>query len=623
MQGQGSNLIFVDFAKKGAEVLEKSSFPRVHKRVVEAARSGDHQRLSELADAHASVSQMPNAERRAVAEAHVKASLHHAGRGDWARSKAHYFMAEAHDRHVRSQSNKALSSAGVEKAADKLPGGRADDKSSDDFDEGSLREGAKHEKEHTDDPALAREIAMDHLAEDPRYYEKLKQVEKADSPSMQALARASNKAYYDGYRARSGAALPSAVRDAAMKHVASGGQRSHDDHMTAAHEHSGLATQHRSSARGIAHEAMASVHTTHASRATKSVNVEKAGGAGSRGGVIHHFTAGGRPIYVAQVQRDEERRKEHEDRRKDHDRAKQAKRVQREAELAARKKRKRRRRPDTHEERRLLEHDRREKQKHVKRKSEAVFVYFHKADMTLPKHVLSLTRHAVSSDGDHTSGITTTAAETAAMGHVRSAMGHLSAKEHEAHAEAHDKAAEYHRLRGNKTRAAAHEHMAFAHEVASWKGSKKALVDDYFLVLKAEDDVVRRGKANASANKLSLLRVHEAALRHHIDKEMHGSGSMQATRSALAAQKVARAHVASLAHLDEETHGRIAQQHQEWGMQAAGAGNEHVQTAHKLLEQEHGKMAGAFKPAPPERAVAAPKAGGSSGPSAATKKVKK
>ena len=32
--------------------------------------------------------------------------------------------------------------------------------------------------EHTDDPDLAREIAMDHLTEDPDYYTKLEKVEK-------------------------------------------------------------------------------------------------------------------------------------------------------------------------------------------------------------------------------------------------------------------------------------------------------------------------------------------------------------------------------------------------------------------------------------------------------------
>jgi len=65
---------------------------------------------------------------------------------------------------------------------DRLSGGRADRRQPRDFDKTQLRMGAKHELEHTNDPTLAREIAMDHLAEDPKYYTKLKQVE---NPSAQ------------------------------------------------------------------------------------------------------------------------------------------------------------------------------------------------------------------------------------------------------------------------------------------------------------------------------------------------------------------------------------------------------------------------------------------------------
>jgi len=38
--------------------------------------------------------------------------------------------------------------------------------------------GIKVEMEHTKDRAIAREIALDHLTEDPKYYSKLKKVEK-------------------------------------------------------------------------------------------------------------------------------------------------------------------------------------------------------------------------------------------------------------------------------------------------------------------------------------------------------------------------------------------------------------------------------------------------------------
>lgn len=61
---------------------------------------------------------------------------------------------------------------------DKLHGGLADDMTPKDFDEEALEKGIEFELEHTSDRALAKEIAMDHLTEDPRYYEKLARIEK-------------------------------------------------------------------------------------------------------------------------------------------------------------------------------------------------------------------------------------------------------------------------------------------------------------------------------------------------------------------------------------------------------------------------------------------------------------
>jgi hypothetical protein len=63
-------------------------------------------------------------------------------------------------------------------AADKIPGGLADGKSKKDFDPKALAKGRKVEKEHTDDPQKALEICMDHLTEDPEYYDKLEKMEK-------------------------------------------------------------------------------------------------------------------------------------------------------------------------------------------------------------------------------------------------------------------------------------------------------------------------------------------------------------------------------------------------------------------------------------------------------------
>jgi len=62
---------------------------------------------------------------------------------------------------------------------EKLRGGTADGRCPEDFDPEALAEGIAHEREHTDDEAIAREIAMDHLAEDPSYYKKLKRIERS------------------------------------------------------------------------------------------------------------------------------------------------------------------------------------------------------------------------------------------------------------------------------------------------------------------------------------------------------------------------------------------------------------------------------------------------------------
>ena len=59
------------------------------------------------------------------------------------------------------------------KNEDKLPGGIADDAKDSQFDSKQLEMGSQHESEHTDDPEKAKEIAKDHLSEDPKYYEKL------------------------------------------------------------------------------------------------------------------------------------------------------------------------------------------------------------------------------------------------------------------------------------------------------------------------------------------------------------------------------------------------------------------------------------------------------------------
>jgi hypothetical protein len=58
-----------------------------------------------------------------------------------------------------------------------MKGGKADKKQPKDFESGQLRKGIKTEMEHTNDKSVAREIAMDHLTEDSKYYDKLKIME--------------------------------------------------------------------------------------------------------------------------------------------------------------------------------------------------------------------------------------------------------------------------------------------------------------------------------------------------------------------------------------------------------------------------------------------------------------
>lgn len=75
------------------------------------------------------------------------------------------------------------SKEGLEKK-DKIPGGLADKKKPSDFDQKALKQGIEVEMEHTSDKAVATEIAMDHLTEDPKYYDKLKSVEKKESVNL-------------------------------------------------------------------------------------------------------------------------------------------------------------------------------------------------------------------------------------------------------------------------------------------------------------------------------------------------------------------------------------------------------------------------------------------------------
>lgn len=67
---------------------------------------------------------------------------------------------------------------------DRLKGGQADCLRPQDFPKRALLTGMRHELEHTKSHRLAMEIAMDHLAEDPKYYEKLAKMERQHNPSV-------------------------------------------------------------------------------------------------------------------------------------------------------------------------------------------------------------------------------------------------------------------------------------------------------------------------------------------------------------------------------------------------------------------------------------------------------
>jgi hypothetical protein len=61
--------------------------------------------------------------------------------------------------------------------AERIPGGLSSGMQPEDFDPIELERGTQVELEHTNDPAIAQEIAMDHLVEDPDYYSRLEQSE--------------------------------------------------------------------------------------------------------------------------------------------------------------------------------------------------------------------------------------------------------------------------------------------------------------------------------------------------------------------------------------------------------------------------------------------------------------
>lgn len=160
----------------------------------------------------------------------------------------------------------------IEKPKDVIPGGLASGKKPDDFDQEQLNVGTKVEMEHTSSKDVAKEIAMDHLTEDPDYYKKLKTIEKA------SLLTRMQKAYIDPHspstedlQKKQGVpkGVDPAKHERCVKEVKAKG---HD----------------KSSAYAICN---ASVKKSFSER------LLKASGEGSRGGKIVGHTKSGKPIY--------------------------------------------------------------------------------------------------------------------------------------------------------------------------------------------------------------------------------------------------------------------------------------------------------------------------------------
>ena len=87
-------------------------------------------------------------------------------------------MPEAINKYIgRATSNSKGNVKISKKWVDRLHGGKADDKTPDDFPKEDVDRGRKIEREHSNDPDIAREISLDHLCEHPNYYAGLEHME--------------------------------------------------------------------------------------------------------------------------------------------------------------------------------------------------------------------------------------------------------------------------------------------------------------------------------------------------------------------------------------------------------------------------------------------------------------
>jgi hypothetical protein len=90
-------------------------------------------------------------------------------------------------------------------ARDILPGGKADSMSDAAFNKKKLNHAKKHEMEHTTNPAIAKEVAKDHLVEDENYYKKIEKIEK-----LSALLKISTVRTVMGHESNANVTTPAA-----------------------------------------------------------------------------------------------------------------------------------------------------------------------------------------------------------------------------------------------------------------------------------------------------------------------------------------------------------------------------------------------------------------------------
>ena len=74
-------------------------------------------------------------------------------------------------------------------ATDNIPGGKGDNTTIADVDKKEFIVGFLVEKEHTNKSSIAKEIALDHLTEDPQYYSKLYKTGILDEPDAIKMAK--------------------------------------------------------------------------------------------------------------------------------------------------------------------------------------------------------------------------------------------------------------------------------------------------------------------------------------------------------------------------------------------------------------------------------------------------